>query len=623
MNKNRTITLLVLFAVLAAAAPLAAGETGPEIGRVWAEPGEQVGLRNQFTQTVEVRDALGSPAKTAEDWQIVDDIVFGGLFTYHQQKEGGFFTVRAAGDNGGESGGGWIGMQAGKTGDWAVAAAYKGFDHYYDRSTEDPYPMEVPPAELDILPTMRRNQAVVEMKKYLGGPYALRMNAGYEYVSQDGEKALLTRSGGLPVIEQRTTDFLRFWLAGSGSAGKLAADWSGDLQVQDGDRDRGAPGIYDEHRFDIDATDWSVRVGARYDASPRLRLLASGGTYNRSGEPYDVDGETIFRLDNEISSQTGVLGLIWRATPDLNVKLSGRFQNRDTDAAADGGSDAGDNSVTDIEQTSRQYRLDLNYSGLDRTKLYASYRYGSREKDEVLAVRDLADLGAAVVSQVTDQQKNSGEFVFKGRTRLSRKASVRLRATYRSEDIEETVTGDQLRYWQGDRSENRFRGRASLALVPARDVRLDAGYEMIRQTFERDDVEDVETTWDSDRVYATASWLANDRITVLGSFSMGKEDYAIDGYDGALPAEYEGTTYRFSPGVVMRPMDDVSVEGHYEGVRQRDSVDGDYDRWYFRANWRSTEKTCLTASYRRYEFDENRWDDTITDLYALSFTQRF
>ena len=112
-------------------------------------------------------------------------------------------------------------------------------------------------------------------------------------------------------------------------------------------------------------------------------------------------------------------------------------------------------------------------------------------------------------------------------------------------------------------------------------------------------------------------------MTVLGAVSMGKEDYAIDGFESEGGQQYEGTTWRFSPGMSYRPLADLELEGHYEGVRQRDSIDSDFDRWFFRANYRWNEMTTVAASYRRYEFDENRWDDAITDLYALSFTKRF
>ena len=61
----------------------------------------------------------------------------------------------------------------------------------------------------------------------------------------------------------------------------------------------------------------------------------------------------------------------------------------------------------------------------------------------------------------------------------------------------------------------------------------------------------------------------------------------------------------------------------WEMVRNRDSVENDYDRWTARGSYPLTEKATVTAMFRKYEFDENRWDDYILDLYALMVSTRF
>ena len=38
---------------------------------------------------------------------------------------------------------------------------------------------------------------------------------------------------------------------------------------------------------------------------------------------------------------------------------------------------------------------------------------------------------------------------------------------------------------------------------------------------------------------------------------------------------------------------------------------------------RLLEKIGATASYRRYVFEENRWDDTINDIYSLALSGSF
>lgn len=622
MKENRNNTVLVLIAVLLAAAPLAAlaGDTGPELGRVWAEPGERIGDQDQFTQTIRFNDYYGSADKTAENWQITDDFLFAGsLFWHDTAEDGGWLRLNAAGDNDGDSGGGYVGLWGGRPGDVGLKVVYKGFDHYYDRSIETAFPMMVEPDKLGFQPKLRRNQLTVALKKNLGGKYNLRMDGGYEYTTKNGEQTVLANSDGLPSLWERTADTHRFWLGGSGASGRLAADWRGDFQADGGFRFRGAHDAVD-HGFDVDAIAWGLRMGARYDVSPKLRVLGNYGYSDRSSEPDEVVGDMVYRLDGETSANTAVGGVIYRPDRDLNIKASVRYRTQDTDAWSR--ADGGDYDFVENERTSTTVRADVAYEGIEDTRVALSYRSVYSNQDELLSVREVL-AGPALESQVTDQEKTSQQLAFKLRHRISPKASLRARFVYDNADIEEDVTGDELRYWQGDRNESSVRGRLSLDTRPVRGLRLDAGYELIRQTFERDDIDGVETTWDSDRAFATASWMATERITVLGAVSMGKDDYAIADFESEDGEQYEGTTWRFSPGLSYRPLDDLVLEGHYEGVRQRDSIDSDYDRWFFRANYRWTEKSSVCASYRRYEFDENRWDDAITDLYALSFTRLF
>jgi hypothetical protein len=46
-------------------------------------------------------------------------------------------------------------------------------------------------------------------------------------------------------------------------------------------------------------------------------------------------------------------------------------------------------------------------------------------------------------------------------------------------------------------------------------------------------------------------------------------------------------------------------------------------RLLLRAGYDVGEKARVTASYRRQEFDENRWDDYILDIYSLSVSGTF
>jgi len=69
-----------------------------------------------------------------------------------------------------------------------------------------------------------------------------------------------------------------------------------------------------------------------------------------------------------------------------------------------------------------------------------------------------------------------------------------------------------------------------------------------------------------------------------------------------------------APGLLLHPVDKVLLEGHYERVRNRDSVANDSDRWYGRISFTPSPDKTVTLAYRRYEFDENLGDDDIAGL---------
>ena len=95
---------------------------------------------------------------------------------------------------------------------------------------------------------------------------------------------------------------------------------------------------------------------------------------------------------------------------------------------------------------------------------------------------------------------------------------------------------------------------------------------------------------------------------------------------------YDGTTLRFAPGAVLKLADNLTIVGHYEGIRyedkagasgEADDLKSDLDRLMVRASWDFAQKLTLNASFLRNEFDENRWDDYILDLYTLSLCGGF
>jgi len=124
------------------------------------------------------------------------------------------------------------------------------------------------------------------------------------------------------------------------------------------------------------------------------------------------------------------------------------------------------------------------------------------------------------------------------------------------------------------------------------------------------------------------------RPSCAGSYGIEKFEVENGPVAGSSmgPLTYEGKTLRFAPGVIFQLMDKMQLEAHYEGVRFEDPGDApdeanqlnsDLDRILARASYQVSEAMKVTATYRRHEFDENRWDDYIMDLYSLSLSGKF
>ena len=322
---------------------------------------------------------------------------------------------------------------------------------------------------------------------------------------------------------------------------------------------------------------------------------------------------------------------------NLSANLRSQTLESRTDIAS------GTLQYTDRDRTSQDYRISLRYSGLKKTKLDGYYRYKASDLDGVTTTGTNVEVGEVETndSQTTMAEKTRQEMGFKARYRFGPKTSLKARLVWRSEEVKQTETWDTVGdeawfFWMGDRKTDQLRWRLSLRTRPMKNLSLDLGHRAIDQTFERQGDVVSETTWKSNRGFAAANWRLNDRLTLNGNVSAGTDEFTMTGdpvSDGALGSlNYDGTTWRFAPGGILQVTKKLQFEAHYEAVRFEDTGDDpdglnqlntDYDRTTLRARWRLMEKTSLTASYRRFVFDENRWDDTINDIYTLSLSGRF
>ena len=610
MRNAKTYGLLILAVVLGATAATA-GDTA----RPWAEPGDQVGLFNHWTATVETLDAYGYEGKSAEDWGLFDEHAFAGVFAWNRVWDSGrLLTMRGAGNNRGENGGaGAFDLDGGAPGVFTYGASYKSFNHYYDGTSELRYPMETAPEYLAFRPDLRWARGSMDTRYRLNGQ--LTLFASIDEIRRSGEKGSLARTArGLaaPGVKEFETKSVR---------GTVGADWRagglhGDLGLTLG-KDDGSRLLRGQHAYSDDRVSTVVNGGVAWNGDG-LALLGRFSAAKLDVTPAEgVSAEE--HVDLEQTSKAGTAAAMWRPSPSLGLTVSARVQKVETDGATP---DAGEVESLDRERTRTGLRADLRWTAPARTRVIVGFRH---DKSDLLET--LVEAGGTLdPAQVTDQERTTTTLSFKASRRFSAKFSAKADIRSSKLEIVQAETGD-LRYWQGDRKRDRMKAALAVNYAPRAGLRLDLGGQTIRQTFERTDITGVENTFDADRGYATMSWLATDNVTLLGNVSFGHEVYDLP--DGVTPATgtaevtYDTTTMRFAPGMLMSFGDKWRLEGHWEAVRNTDSVSNDYDRWFAQASYVMNERMTITGLYRKYEFDENRWDDYILDLYAVSVSARF
>ena len=277
-------------------------------------------------------------------------------------------------------------------------------------------------------------------------------------------------------------------------------------------------------------------------------------------------------------------------------------------------------------------------TSLKRTRLQLKYRYRQADLDENTSEGDLPGGAAATLNRKVTQDATSHDLVFRGRHRFSRAAQLKIRAGWQSLEVDEASAGDDWLWSMGDRERERLSWEAAVQTRPGADLKLDLGARGWDQTFKRapGDTTETETSWQANTLFAGLNWNAHARLLVHGTVSWGTEKVDLKGTGdptGSMgPVAYDGTTFRFIPGVSLRVLRALWLDGMYEGVRFEDTANesanldalaADHDRMLVRARWEARENLAVAATYRRNEFDENRWDDYIQDIWQLSVSGRF
>lgn len=641
MRTTLTTTALVLVLGWPLTAMAATDELPAQAQRIWAPTGDDIGLHNHGTAELLINDDHGDEAQAAEDWSLLGKSFGSGLFNYQRRSEQSHLLVfRGHGGNLEGSGlAGDFGLWSSAPGIYGARFTYSAHDLYYDRDSvmrSPAFPFPPPPPALAFTPHLGWQRAVVDLRYQLAD--GLQVRTGVTDLRRDGRKSSLLRGAvgsAPPQVQTIDSRVYEIWVGGNYSNGPFASELR--LSYQGSDDVRTYTG---RHDHDHERKLYQARLAAAYHLNPATRVLMHGGMSRLEllgSETWATSRNA--SVDGDTDTQVGQLAIMSRLTPKTNVRATARFSAQQSDIRVD--EDPGILHAADRSRDRQDYRLLIDNADLRDTRVRLQYRFRKTSQEDVTAQDGRPGHWNVGDTQTLDQETTRHDLGLQSRTRLGRHARLRLGLQWTGVEVEQdrtwdTQSGDPWYGVLGDHKRSRLAWDAALQLRARRNLPIDIGYQGRDQTFERTDAGEVETTWQANRLFASANWLAERRLTVYGMVSYGKETYELVGVQdpaaGMGAFNHDGATLRFMPGAVLRLSRCLQLEGMYEGIRfentghesaNLDAVKADHDRTLLRLRWQATEKLAAAFTYRRNEFDENRWDDYIQDLYAVSVSGRF
>jgi len=638
MKTIKTTTALIL--VLALAGSAAAGQLPAQAQRIWAPTGDIIGLQSHGTLSFLVNDQLGDTAKFAEDWSTYGETMGTGLYGYHRITDTSH-EILSRGYGGNLEGSGFtgdVGVWSTAPGTYAAGVTYSTHHLYYDRDVElrsPGFPLPPAPPALGFDPRLQWTHGRLDLRFHVAD--GLDVRGGFIDLRRDGRKASLLRDGTAvapPAVLTVDTAIYEVWAGVAFEKGRFGSDLKLAYRGSDGTRAYG-----DRHDYDDERRDFRASLDATYDVATATRVFAHGtlarleheGTENWDGRTGAIDGDTEHAI--------GQLAFMTRVGEKTTVRAAARFQNEDSEVRVDEGADI--LHASERDRSRQDYRLNVATTALPRTHLRLQYRWGKSDLDEIVARDGLPGAPQMGDNQSVDEERTRQDLALRARTPLSRQVKLDLQLRWTTLEVDQqrawdTAGDDPLFGILGDHERDRIAWDVAVKTRPARNLPVDFGYQGRDQTLERTGDTGTETAWNAHRLFVNANWLVGPRLTVYGMVTYGKESHELSAADdpaaGFAAFDYEGKTLRFVPGAVVQLTRCIRLEGMYEGIRYENTgnesdrlvpVEADHDRMLARVHWQATERYAASFTYRRNEFDENRWDDYIQDLYAISVTGRF
>jgi len=638
MLKKQTLTTLVLLvAVLMTAAtstPINAYELPAQEGRIWAPTEDVIGLENHVTLGTFSRDPHGNQAKYAEDWQHNDNFIYNGLFGYNTVLENGrSITVRGFGESDGSTVASRITLTTNVPDKCRVKIDFRNASNLYDLTSEmreSNFSVAAPPPYLVDQPTLDWRMSRISFGYDLGRGFGI--NLGFNRFCKKGDKGSLLRENNgssVPNTKRFDTTTNEFLVGVQYQSPKLNLGVNGKYRQTEGDRSLG------ENNFTDDQTYFSTALAATYRLNATTSILGAASKGKLEATNSEVWDSKTYSPTGESTTSTGRLALIKQLGTATTARITAGIGTWNTDHQTDVAGIL--EQATTRERSSTDAGLLITTTKLKKTRLRFDYRFRATRLEDSVTKENLTGTITSA-NQNVDQDRMSQRISLRSSTRLGPKTTFKARLDWRNLKVDQTNewAGTEIFYTMGDRTQNRMGGRMSVQTRPSNKIRLDVGVQAYNQNFERDDIEGVKTTSSTTQGFLGLNILASDRLTFVGTGSYGLEKYEVEdgpvAASGMSPLTYEGKTLRFAPGAIFQVMDKMQLEAHYEGVRFEDPGDAlaegnqlnsDLTRILTRASYQVSQKMKVTATYRRHEFDENRWDDYIMDLYSLSLSGKF
>jgi hypothetical protein len=361
-------------------------------------------------------------------------------------------------------------------------------------------------------------------------------------------------------------------------------------------------------------------VGSDGSSSQRVGPMTGATVTVRSTDDVDVD----------TWAHTGHSGLVFHPRHDLSVRVAhvARYRDRTANSTENRVGISGDSSQlvsnrTDQETLSNSPRVSLNYSGLPRTRLQASYRFDQVHRDiNFRSNPEDGGLSAITHIQRTDEDVYRHSARIAAWTRLARRVRGEVGYHLVREDIDESVKELVNESTLGSRDRERDRVYAKIRVRATRQTSILLSGEYEHSCFNRTDIPgDSSTEVDGYRIDAQVHSQPFADFSTQAVFSYIDRDYKVGDKTDRTLSSFRDIEFhdRSTVGTLLAswsPIPELALRGRYSAAAASASLDNLSQRVHGDVSYRATDRIRLSTGYSFLGFDEDSYfgDDYDTHL---------